>query len=171
MTASAQPRPVADAAASAGAGDAETLNKTAERAASHWGDAEAERAAIVEFTSGIPCEWAEGFVRLDPDRPSGDVPPGRWQRFVDDIGRFLDNGFAEQAAALGWGPFDLFGCDRDRPFACIDGAGLLWQLNGDRLVALTVDVAVIETRAGARQTYRRKPSEPGRVLAWELEAR
>ena len=133
-----------------------------------WSEAEDERAAIVEYDGGAPREWAEGFARLDPDRPPGDVPPRRWLQFVDDIGRFLDNGFAEQAAALGWGPFDLFGCDRDRPFAWIDGAGLLWQLNGDRLVALTVDAAVIETRAGARQTY---PSEPDRVLAWELEAR
>lgn len=171
MAASARPRPVADAAASAGAGDAEALNKTSERAASPWGDAEAERAAIVEFAGGIPREWAEGFARLDPDRPPGDVPPQRWQRFVDDIGRFLDSGFAEKAAALGWGPLDLFGCDRERPFARIDKAGLLWLLNGDRPVALTADAVVIETRSGARQTYRRTPTEPGRVLAWELAGR
>ena len=30
----------------------------------------------------------------------------------------------------------LFGYDRDRPFARIDQAGLLWLLNGDRLVML-----------------------------------
>jgi hypothetical protein len=66
--------------------------------------------------------------------------------------------------ALGWGPHDLFGRDRDRPFARIDRAGLLWLLNGDKLVALTADTATIETRTGARQTYRRKPSEPGRVF-------
>jgi hypothetical protein len=39
------------------------------------------------------------------------VPPRRWLQFVNDIGRFLDGGFAMQAAALGWGPFELFGCD------------------------------------------------------------
>jgi hypothetical protein len=62
----------------------------------------------------------------------------------------------------------LFGCDRDRPFARIDQAGLLWLLNGNCLVALSETTAVVETPTGARQTYRRKPSGPGRVLAWEL---
>ena len=70
--------------------------------------------------------------------------------------------------ALGWGPFDLFGCDRDRPFARIDQAGLLWLLNGAKLVILAEDAATIETRTGVRQSFRRKPSDPGRVLAWEL---
>jgi hypothetical protein len=41
-------------------------------------------------------------------------------------------------------------------------------LNGDRLIALTENTATIETRTGARQTFRRKPNEPGRVLAWQL---
>jgi hypothetical protein len=84
------------------------------------------------------------------------------------VGLFLDCPFCAVAAALGWGPHDLFGCDRDRPFARIDYAGLLWLLSGDRLVALTARTATIETRTGARQTYRRKPNEAGRVLAWEL---
>jgi hypothetical protein len=37
--------------------------------------------------------------------------------------------------ALGWGPFELFGCDSERPFVRIDQAGLLWLLNGNRLRA------------------------------------
>jgi hypothetical protein len=130
-----------------------------------WSAAEDERAAIIEHDGAAPREWAEGFARLDPDRPPGDVPPRRWLQFIEDIGRFLDGGFAMQAAALGWGPLDLFGCDRDRPLARIAQAGLIWLLNRDRLVALAADVAVIETRSGTRQTYRRKPSKPRRVLA------
>jgi hypothetical protein len=129
-----------------------------------------ERAAIVEHDGGATrTSWAEDFARLDPERPPAEVPPHRWQRFVDDVGLFLDGGFAEQAAALGWGPHDLFGCDGDRPLARIDRAGLLWLLKGDKLVALTADTATIEARTGTRLTYRRKPDgEPGRVLAWEL---
>jgi len=133
-----------------------------------WGEAEAERAAIVQFEGGIPRDWAEGFGRLDPNRPPAGVPPKRWQRFIDDVGRFLDSSFCSVAAALGWGPHDLFGCDRDRPFARIDQAGLLWLLNGDELVALSENTAIIETHGGARQNYRRLTSEPGRVLAWDL---
>ena len=44
------------------------------------------------------------------------MPLKRWQRFVDDVGIFLDR-WAAYASALGWEPYDLFGCDRDRPFA------------------------------------------------------
>lgn len=133
-----------------------------------WGETEEERAAIVEHDGNIPRTWAEGFARLHPDRPPGDVPSKRWLTFIDDIGRFLDSPFCAGAAALGWGPHDLFGCDRDRPFARIDQAGLLWLLKGDKLIALTENTATIARRTGARQTYRRQPSAPGRVLAWEL---
>lgn len=129
---------------------------------------QAERAAIVEYDGGMPREWSQGFARLHPDRPPADVPFTRWRTFVDDVGRFLDGGFAAQAAALGWGPLDLFGCDGARPFARVDQAGLLWLVHGNRLVALTETTAVIETATGARQIYRRKPGEPGRVLAWQF---
>jgi hypothetical protein len=135
-----------------------------------WGEAEDERAAIVECDGNIPRAWAEGFTRLHPDRPPGDVALRRWQQFVDDVGRFLDSSFCAVASALGWGPLDLFGCDRDRPFARVDRAGLLWLLNGDRLVEFDRHRAAIERRTGARQTYRRKPVSVGDVvLAWELK--
>jgi hypothetical protein len=133
-----------------------------------WGDAEAERAEHAEHDGGIPRTWAGGFARLHPDRPPGGVPPRRWLTFVGDVGRFLDSPFCAVAAALGWGPHDLFGCDRDWPFARIDQAGLLWLLNGGKLIALAESTAVIEWQTGSRQTYRPKPNEPGRVLAWEL---
>ena len=139
-----------------------------ERLRREWGEAEEERAAIVEHDGNIPRAWAEGFARLHPDCPPADVPAKRWVRFVDDVGRFLDSPFCAVAAALGWGPLDLFGCDRERPFARIGQAGLLWLLNGDRLLALTENTATIAIKTGAQQTYPRKPSEPGRVLAWEL---
>jgi hypothetical protein len=139
----------------------------ADRANAIWGDAEQERAAIVEHDGGIPREWSEGFARLDPDRPLGDVPAARWRQFVDDVGHFLDH-WAAHARALSWGPYDLFGCDRDRPFARINRNGLLWLLNGRHLVALSGDTAAIEDRSGVRQTWRRQPSKPSRVLVWEL---
>jgi hypothetical protein len=63
----------------------------------------------------------------------------------------------------------LFGCNADRPFARIDQAGLLWLLDGFRLIELRGDAAVVESPTGARQTYRRWPREvANRVLAWEL---
>jgi hypothetical protein len=132
------------------------------------GKADDDRAAIVKHDGLIPATWVEGVARLDRKRPPGDVPPKRWLRFVDDVEHFVASPFCAVAAALGWGPHDLFGCDRARPSARVDRAGLLWLLNGDRLLALTENTATIETRTGARQTYRRKPDEPGCALPWEI---
>jgi hypothetical protein len=148
-------------------GPAET--STFERVPDTWDDTEEERAAVVEFDGGAPRAWAEALARLDPSKPPADVPPRRWLRFIDDCGHFLDTGWAAQAAALGWGPLDLFGCDRERPFALVECLGLLWLLKGGKLTELHRDHAVIGTASGARQTYRRRPVEVGRVvLAWEL---
>ena len=97
------------------------------------------------------------------------MPLKRWQRFVDDAGLFLDSPFCAVAAALGWGPLDLFGCDRARAFARINHAGLLWLVNGDRLVELYRNRAITERRTGVRQTFRRRPVPVGEiVLAWEV---
>jgi hypothetical protein len=126
----------------------------------------AERTAIVELE---PRERAEGFARLDRARPPDDVPQRRWLQFIDDCGTFLDGGWAAKAAALGWGPLDLFGCDRHRPWARIDQAGLLWFLDGRKLVMLGADRAAIETDGGGRVTFRRVPNAVGQVLAWELD--
>jgi hypothetical protein len=128
-----------------------------------------KRAAIIENDGGAPREWAEALARLDAGKPPSDVPPRRWIAFVDDCGRFLDQGWAERANTLGWGPLDLFGCDRIRPFARVDRMGLLWLMNGGTVIEVHRDQAIIETRTGARQTYRRRPVDLGQVaLVWEL---
>lgn len=132
------------------------------------GGADAERATIVEHHIEFVRSWAEGLARLNPGRPPGDVPPGRWSTFIDDCARFLNGDFAATAVALGWGPLNVFGCDRDRPFARIDQAGLCWLIYSARLVTISENTATIQTKTGARQTFRRKPNGPGQVLPWEL---
>jgi hypothetical protein len=129
---------------------------------------EVMEASAATPTSNVPLGWIHGLFRLDPNSSPGDVPKRYWQQFIIDARRLVKYGTVVQAAALGWTTLDLFGCDRTKPFARIDQAGLLWLLNGDRLIALTENTATIETRTGARQTFRRKPNEPDRVLAWEL---
>jgi hypothetical protein len=134
-----------------------------------WTDAHDERAAIAEYDGGAPRAWAEGFARLDPSRPPADVPAKRWLRFIDDCGRFLDGRWPAKAADFGWGPLDLFGCDRERPFARIDHLGLLWLIDGRKLVALTKDTATVQSATGTHQTHYRRPVQVGRVvLAWDL---
>jgi hypothetical protein len=131
-------------------------------------EAHEERSAVVEFCSGAPRAWAEGLARLDPSRPPNDVPHQRWLRFIDGTGRFLSDGWAAKAAVLGWRAVDLFGCDRHRPWARIDRAGLLWLMAGRRLVALTTDTATIETASGGSQRYHRVHNGSSRVLVWSL---
>jgi hypothetical protein len=133
-----------------------------------WGDHEAERAAIIEYDGGAPREWAEALARLDPAAPPGDVPPKRWVQFIDGCGHFIDNGWDQRAAELGWTPFDLFGCDRYKPFARVGRCGLLWLLDGRHLRILTTDTAVINTPKGSSLTFYRRPREPGQVLPWEI---
>jgi hypothetical protein len=113
--------------------------------------------------------WAKEVARLDPAHPPADVPPHRWSLFIDDCSLFLSGPWANNAVKLGWRPLDLFGCDRLRPYARIDRAGLLWLLHGRKLVALARNTAVIETSIGARQTFYRQLAADDTVLAWELD--
>ena len=73
-----------------------------------------------------------------------------------------------EAARLGWSDLDLFGVDADRPYTRIDGLGLVPALDGCKIVELSAAGASLEVSGGARQSYRRKPEQRGRVLAWKL---
>lgn len=118
-------------------------------------------------------EWAEGFARLDPDHPPGDVPIKRWRLFVDACGKFLDEGWAARASELGWGVLDIFGCDLSKPFARIDGQGLAWFLHDAMLAKLERDKAVLRMATGAEQVVRRKLLHDAKrvVPAWELASK
>ena len=122
------------------------------------------------FEGGAPQAWAEALARLDPAHPLRDVPRQRWGQFIDDCGRFLDSGWAQRAIWLGWAPINLFGCDRERPYAKVDQAGLLWLIEGRSLMALSHDIAVIGSPSeGGQRHYRRRASKPRQnVMAWEL---
>jgi hypothetical protein len=96
-----------------------------------------------------------------------DVPMTRWRQFISDCGRFLDSGWANRAEALGWGPLELFGCDRERPLARYDHMGLLWIIQGRKLVALTANTATLDTLTGSLQTYRRVQSSTPLVRCFE----
>lgn len=69
----------------------------------HIAGADAERATIVEHHVEFVPPWAEGLGRLNPGRPLGDVPEGRWRTFIDDCARFSNGNFAAMAVVLGWG--------------------------------------------------------------------
>jgi TubC N-terminal docking domain len=117
------------------------------------------------------ASWIAGVARLTTMPPPRAYPAHAWQQLFTDAEQFLDN-WAQQAAALGWPAWELFGCHRRAPWGRIDGMGLVLLLHGDQLAALTASEAVIRRASGAHQTWRRKPADPlhpaERCLVWEL---
>ena len=111
------------------------------------------------------------MLRLAAMRAPRKYPEHAWTQLIADAERFLDD-WAAQAHRLGWQDWELFGCQRRAPWGRIQGMGLVLLLRGRELAALTATEAVIRTRTGTHQTYRRKPSDPlhpaERCLVWEL---
>ena len=78
-----------------------------------------------------------------------------------------DKNGAERAAELGWDALALFGCHRDRPLEHLGSAGLVWVINGGRLVALYRDWATIELANGAERVFHRRRLDTTKVtLPW-----
>jgi hypothetical protein len=118
----------------------------------------------------IPVDWVEGVARLDDYRPT-DVPRHRWHQFVSDCQSFLNSSenWAERAAELGWDARALFGCHRNYPLMHLGSAGLLWAINGGKLLELHRDWAVIELPVNRSQrTFSRRDVPAGKViLPWD----
>jgi hypothetical protein len=84
------------------------------------------------------------------------VEPNRWQQCIEDAQRFLADCGA-QAEALGWTADELLGLHEPpkepKPnyhrLSRYDCTGLIWGLNGRRVVALSSDTATVETSSGA----------------------
>jgi hypothetical protein len=91
----------------------------------------------------IPVDWLKGVARLDDGKPPSDVPRHRWRQFVEDCKIFVSSpeSLAERASRLGWDAMALFGCAPKRPLDYSGSAGLLWAINGGRLVELHRDWA------------------------------
>jgi len=118
----------------------------------------------------VPDDWVEGVARLNYYRPPTDVPPHRWRQFVSDCQSFLNSSehWAERAAELGWDARALFGCHRNYPLMHLGSAGLLWAINGGKLVELHRDWAVIELPVNRQRNFNRRDIAAGKVtLPWD----
>ena len=108
--------------------------------------------------------------RLDYVRCPATVPLIRWHLFLGDCHSFLSasENWAERAATLGWNALALFGCHRDRPLDHLSSAGLLWAINGGKLVELHRDWAVTERQQDkSRHVYHRRRQDEAQVtLPW-----
>jgi hypothetical protein len=119
---------------------------------------------------GIVQRWIAGVQRLDYVRCPSAVPLIRWHLFLGDCHSFLSSSenWPERAAALGWDALALFGCHRSRPLEYLGSAGLLWAINGGKLIGLHRDWAVIERAEdrSRRVHHRRPPNATNVTLPW-----
>ena len=125
-------------------------------------EAEARAAGLLGKRQQI--QHAKAFKRVPKE-----VPAHRWRQFINDCHTFLlaKEKWAERAAGHGWNDLELFGCCR-RPLERLGNAGLLWAINGGRLVELRRDWAVIE-RASDRSRHvhqRERPKAENLTLPW-----
>ena len=62
----------------------------------------------------------------------------------------------------------LFGCPPKRPFDYLGSAGLLWAINGGRLLELHRDCAVIDVPVlGSKRIFSRRNVDPAKItLPW-----
>src|SRR5262249_45361012 len=101
-----------------------------------------------------------------------DVPRHRWQQFVTDCTNFMSPSerWAERAARLGWDVMALFGCAPRRPLDYSGSAGLLWAINGGRLIELHRDWAVIDVPVHAtRRVFSRRCIDEAKIsLPWTM---
>jgi hypothetical protein len=129
-----------------------------------------DKARAEPESHGTVQQWIQGIQRLDYVRCPAGVPLIRWHLFLGDCHSFLSSSenWAERAAALGWNALALFGCHRSRPLEHLGSAGLLWAVNGGRLVELYRDWAAIERQQGtSRQVYHRRRQDEAHVtLPW-----
>ena len=125
-----------------------------------WEAQEQNRVDPKESSPGWPYGRAlAGLRERCPER----VEEHRWELAVMDAGSFMTR-WGERAATLGWIANDLFGLaiipERPTPnfqrLSRYDQTGLLWLLQGRKVVALTEKTAAIENQSGAVTVYRRR---------------
>jgi hypothetical protein len=118
--------------------------------------------------SNFPAPYSRTIAAFEAGCPDL-VPAERWRQAVEDGRAFLAR-WGDQAEALGWSPRDLFGLHKPpaKPhqsysrLSRYDEAGLIWLLEGRKVLALTAETAAIHNPSGSITTYCRhaKPA-PG----------
>ena len=147
-------------------------------------DAFEERAGILEFDAGLPRQEAETLAareqgRTDADSLYGDVVE-RWAAEIERLATlpvvspegaealkraraFIGEGWALQAARLGWGEVELFGVCPRAPWQRLDRKGAAF---GGAVQAVTQDAV---TYIGGLRRYRAQVNnDNGAVLIWDL---
>ena len=85
--------------------------------------------------------------------PPGDCSSDHWTKAIHGLKRFVDDGWSNKAALLGWTGFELY---RAPPlWSRIDLTGAALLIGDRQVIALTEASIVIETPSGAPLKFRR----------------
>jgi hypothetical protein len=111
--------------------------------------------------SNFPAPYSRTISALEARCPDL-VPVDRWQQTIADGQHYLAR-WDDQAKALGWTAKDLFGLHRPPAnphprysrLSRYDEAGLIWLVDGRKVLALTAETAAIQNPSGSITTYRR----------------
>jgi hypothetical protein len=82
-----------------------------------------------------------------------DCRPWRWVVAQDGLRSFVDNGWGDKAALMGWTAEELYRVPRLWSQVHLTGAGLL--IGDRRVIAVTEASIVVETRTGSQLKFRR----------------
>jgi hypothetical protein len=130
-------------------------------------DRDPERAAALARVA----EWRAGFAKLDRQRPPPLVSHHRWCAFLDDAERFLNSRWALIAASLGtWTSEALFGFNPHRGLIAVAQLGLLWHVEGGKILELSGGDALVE-RARTPRPHTRRQFHPATRAPWDTERR
>lgn len=117
----------------------------------------------------VPCEWREGYRRL-LGMPS---PPGfsrfRWLQVISDTKHLLD-GWGARLHALGWSTYQIFGANKSIPDGNSFQAGLVVQLCGRDVLAVSENVVGAAVSCGGHVIFRCQahPNDDEFILLWNL---
>jgi hypothetical protein len=122
---------------------------------------------VLLHTSAASEQDRKAPPRVRKPSPHNDQCP---RQFVDDCNNFLNSpgNWAERAARLGWNARALFGCRRNYPLMHLGSAGLIWAIDGGKIIELHREWAVIDRPVNRSQRvfYRRDVDAAEITLPW-----
>jgi hypothetical protein len=118
---------------------------------------------------GTIREWFEGLDALNVLRPAARISDARWLYFVRDAYAFLDR-WGDRALATGWTAVTLFGIDPDRGMTIPARLGLVWRIEGARVLEVDGGGAMIQH--GPATKFRARPLvHPSTCVPWRIPVR
>jgi hypothetical protein len=114
-------------------------------------------------------QWRAHFKTIDRTTPPDGVPINRWRRFLNDCASFIHNGRCLQAIEMGWDEYQLFAFDNQAPLARVDHLGVLWFVQGAKILDVTPNRIEMAVKSGSLSSRPREIDPRFVRLPWEAQ--